>query len=145
MKKVLFIAGLLTGFAAIAAPEPTEKILKAFKATFTNANEITWHDYSDYTQANFKQDEIQVRAQYSEDGTLLKTIRYYGEQNLLPNILAKVKKRYAGKEIFGVTETIDDTEASFVINLKDEDNWYVVKSDIFGNLQQTDKFKRADK
>jgi hypothetical protein len=145
MKKVFLLVGLITGLAAFAAPDPSEKVLKAFNETFKSAKEITWHDYDNYMQANFKQDEIQVRAQYSDDGTLIKTIRYYGSSNLLPTIVAKLNKKYSGKEIFGVTETVCEEEVCFIINLKDETNWYVVKSDMFGNLTQTDKFKRADK
>lgn len=145
MKKVFLLAGLITGLAAFAAPDPSEKVLKAFNETFKSAKEITWHDYQDYMQANFKQDEIQVRAQYADDGTLIKTIRYYGETHLLPTIVAKLNKKYPGKEIFGVTETVCSEEVCFIINLKDENNWYIVKSDMYGNLTQTDKFKRADK
>lgn len=148
MKKVIYLALLLTGFAATAAPAPSdvnEKILKAFKETFTAAQHVSWHEYEDYSQANFMVDNMQVRAQFAEDGRLLKTIRYYSEKELLPNIVAKLKKRYAGKEITGVTESSSDDEVSFTINIKDENNWYIVKSDVYGNLQQTDKFKRADK
>jgi hypothetical protein len=148
MKKLLFLAIVAIGLTAAAEPDPsnvTEKVLKAFKATFTSAENVTWHEYDNVYQANFKQDEVQIRAQYDEDGRLLKTIRYYGETQLMPSIVAKLRKKYSGKEIFGVTETSSDQEVSFVINIKDEDNWYIVKSDIFGNLEQTDKFKRADK
>jgi len=139
---------LLTGFVATAAPAPSEvneKVLKAFKETFTAAQDVSWHEYEDYAQANFVVDKIQIRAQYAEDGRLLRTIRYYSERELLPNVVAKLKKKYAGKEISGVTESSSDDEVSLVINIKDENNWYIVKSDVYGNLQQTEKFKRADK
>lgn len=145
MKKVFLIAGLMAGIVAFATPEPTEHVLKAFKETFRTAKNVTWHEYKNFTQFNFNQNEVQVRAQYSDDGTLIKTIRYYGEKNLLPGVVSELKKRYKGKEIFGVTETASDNDLSFVINLRDNDNWYVVKSDAYGNLEQTDKFKRADK
>jgi len=146
MKKVFLLAGLaLTSFVTFASPDPSERVLKAFSETFKSAKEITWHDYSDYMQANFKQDEVQVRAQYSDDGTLIKTIRYYGATQLLPTIVAKLNKKYPGKEIYGVTETVGEDEVAFVINLKDDNHWYIVKSDMFGNLTQTDKFKRAEK
>lgn len=149
MKQVLFLALLLTGFVAMANPVPpikvNEKILKAFNQTFAAAQDVSWQEYDDYSQANFKMNLIQVRAQYSEDGQLIRTIRYYTEKELLPNIVAKLKKKYAGKEITGVTETTSDDEVSFVINIKDEDRWYIVKTDVYGNLQQTEKFKRADK
>lgn len=146
MKKLLLAVGLMAGIFAFAAPapEPTEEVLKAFKQTFASAKDITWHSYSDFVQANFKQNKIQVRAQFSDDGTLLKTIRYYGESDLQANIVAKLKKKYEGKEIFGVTETIAEDDVQFVINLKDDENWYTVKSDVYGNLETIAKFKRAD-
>jgi hypothetical protein len=75
---------------------------------------------------------------------LIQTIRYYGERQLLPNIVSKLRKKYTGREIFGVTETSSDLGVSFLVTLKDDKNWYVVKSDVYGNLEQTEKFKRAD-
>jgi len=148
MKQLIYLAFLLTGFVATAAPAPSEvneKILKAFKETFTAAQDVSWQEYENYSQANFVVDKIQVRAQYAEDGSLIRTMRYYSERELLPNIVAKLKKKYAGKEIAGVTETSSDEEVSFLVNIKDENNWYIVKADVYGNLQQTEKFKRADK
>ena len=148
MKRIIFLAFLLTGFVATATASPSEvneKILKAFSETFTAAQNVTWQEYEDYSQANFSIDKVQVRAQFAEDGRLIRTLRYYSERELLPNIVARLKKKYTGKEIAGVTESSSDDEVSFVINVKDENNWYIVKSDVYGNLQQTDKFKRADK
>jgi hypothetical protein len=142
------MAFLLTGFVATATPAPAEvneKILKAFKETFTDVQNVTWQIFDDYTQANFAVDKVQVRAQYAEDGRLIRTIRYYSEKELLPNIVNKLKKKFAGKEITGVTESSSDDEVLFVINIKDENNWYIVKTDVYGNLQQTEKFKRGDK
>lgn len=148
MKKIFLIVALAGSLISQATNPPadvTERILKAFHATFRAARQVTWHEYNDYYQANFRIDEIQVRAQYSDDGTLLKTIRYYGESQLLPNIAARLKEKYSGKLVHGVTETTSDQEISFVINLKDNDHWYVVKSDALGNLELVNKFKRADK
>jgi hypothetical protein len=147
MKKIIYLAALLTGFIATAAPSPTEiseKVKKAFTLTFASAQDVTWHEYEAYAQANFRLDDVQVRAQYDEEGRLLKTIRYYKEKQLLPNIVSKLRQRYAGREIGGVTETTSDEEVSFVITLKDDKNWYIVKSDVYGNMQQIDKYKRAD-
>ena len=148
MKKLIHLAFLLTGFVATAAatpPDVNEKILKSFNETFAEAQNVSWYEYEDYSQANFVVDRIQVRAQYAEDGSLIRTIRYYSEKELLPSVVARLKKKYAGKEITGVTESSSESEVSFTINIKDENNWYIVKSDVYGNLQQTDKFKRADK
>lgn len=148
MKKLVTIAIMFISFAAVAEPSPrvvNEKVLKAFSQTFTVAQEVTWQEFEDYYQANFKQEDVQLRAQYDENGNLLKTIRYYSEKELLPNIIAKLKTKYAGKTIEGVTETTSNDEVSFVISLKDDTNWYVVKSDAYGRMELTKKFKRADK
>ena len=148
MKKVLIMAALVTGFVASATPSPkdvNEKVLKAFNETFSSAQDVNWQEYDEYYQANFHQDDIQVRVQYDDKGNLLRTTRYYSEKQLMPNIVAKLKSRYEKAEIAGVTESTSDNDVSFVVNLKDNDNWYIVKSDIYGNLQQTQKFKRADK
>jgi hypothetical protein len=147
MKKVIYLAALLIGVAANAATLPNaigEKVLKAFNETFTAAQDVTWHEYENYSQANFRQDDVQVRAQYDADGKLLKTIRYYSEKQLLPNVVSKLRQKYAGKVISGVTETSSDDDVNFVISLKDDKNWYIVKSDVYGNLQQIEKYKRAD-
>lgn len=149
MKKVIYLAAfaMLIGVAATAAPTPDaigEKILKAFSETFTSAQDVTWHEYETYAQANFRQDDVQIRAQYDAEGKLLKTIRYYSEKQLLPNVVSKLRQKYSGKVISGVTETSSDDDVNFVINLKDDKNWYIVKSDVYGNLQQVEKYKRAD-
>jgi hypothetical protein len=146
MKKLSIIAVMLVSVTAFAAtpPEISEKVLTAFNETFKEAKDVTWKELENSCQANFKLSEIQVRAMYDNEGNLLETVRYYGERNLPPNILAKLNKKYAGKIIFGVTEISSDSEMSYHITLKDEKNWYVVKSDPYSNLQQTDKFKRAD-
>jgi len=146
MKKILCLAVLLASLGATAAtpPEISEKVLKAFKETFSTAENVSWSEFENKTcQANFNQSEIIVKAMFDNDGNLLETMRYYGEKNLPINVLAKVKKRYAEKEIFGVTELISETEVAYYITLKDEKNWIIIKSDPYANLQQTDKFKNA--
>jgi hypothetical protein len=147
MKKIILSVALLVSIVAGAAVVPFEvndKVLKAFKETFDKAQDVVWHEYDNYYQANFKMDEMQVRAQYDENGGLLKTMRYYGEKQLLPNIVSKLKKKYGTREVFGVTEITSPDEVTFLVTLKDDTNWYVVKSDAYGNLEQTEKFKRAD-
>src|SRR5258705_13530255 len=147
MKKIILFAALLVSIVAVASTPPyevNEKVLKAFNTTFAKAQDVVWHEYDNIYHANFKQDDIQIRAQYDQEGSLIQTIRYYGERQLLPNIVARPKKKYSGRDIFGVTETSSDEGISFLVTLKDEKNWYVVKSDVYGNLEQTEKFKRAD-
>jgi hypothetical protein len=145
MKKLIYLAVLLTGLSAAATtpPEISAKVLKAFKETFGSPDNVTWKEMDNSCQANFKISEVQVRASYDNEGNLLETVRYYGEQTLPPNILSKLKKAYKDKEVFGVTEISSDNDLAYHITLKDEKHWYTIKSDPYANFQQTSKFKRA--
>lgn len=146
MKKIIYLAVLLISISATAAapPEVSEKVLKAFKETFTNAENVIWDEQEDRCQASFIQSEIQIRAVYDDDGNLLKTTRSYYEKNLAPNVLAKLKRKYAGKEIFGITEVSTETEITYYVTLRDAKYFYKVEANAYGNSQQVEKFKRAD-
>jgi hypothetical protein len=145
MKKFIYLAVWLTGLSAAATtpPEVSEKVLKAFKETFANASNVVWTEMENNFKATFLLSEIRARAIYDNDGNLLQTVRYYDGKYLPPNIVASLKKRYGGKEIFGVTEISSENDMAYHVTLKDEKNWYVVKADPFGNLEQTKKFKDA--
>ena len=84
MKRLMYLAVMLISLSATAAtpPEVNEKVLKAFKATFADAQDVTWKELENSCQANFKLSEIQVRAMYDNEGNLIETVRYYGEQKL---------------------------------------------------------------
>ena len=137
MKKLAIILSLFValGTAAAEPPEVNEKVLKAFKETFTKATDVVWHELSNSYQANFKQSEITTKAIYDTNGNLISTTRYYSEENLPIHILSKVKKKYTGKSIFGITEYTNDEEVAYYITLQDDKNWYVVKSGSGGNLE----------
>lgn len=146
MKNVLFLAVLLVVLSAAATtpPEVNEKVIRAFNETFSEAENVKWQEMENLFQADFKISEIAVRAIYADDGSLLQTVRYYTEKNLPSNILAKVKTRYKDKQLFGITEIVNDNEVSFHIVLRDEKHWYWIKSDPYGNMEQTEKLKRGD-
>ncbi|MES1225027.1 MAG: hypothetical protein ABUT20_56695, partial [Bacteroidota bacterium] len=93
MKKIIYLAVLLTSFAATAAtrPEISAKVLKAFNETFTAAENVSWEEFDNKNcQANFKLNEVIVKVLYDDNGDLLQTMRYYTERNLPPNILVRV-------------------------------------------------------
>jgi hypothetical protein len=146
MKKILFALFMFTAFAVRAADRPLEinqRILKSFSETFTYAEDVVWQENNNQYQANFWQGGINIRARYDEQGNLLETIRYYFEKQLPPTVLSRVKKKYSGKSIFGVTEISSDDAISYFITLQDDRNWYSVRSDAYGNLQETEKFKKS--
>lgn len=145
MKK-LFVSLFL--FAAIGAgaatpPEVNEKVLKAFKETFARATDVVWHEMQNFFLASFKQSEITTRATYDTEGNLLRATRYYSEESLPVHILGKLKKKYAGKLVHGVTEVTEGDAVAYFITLHDEKNWYIVKSDNWASLELTKKYRKA--
>lgn len=146
MKKVLYIAIMLVSLSAAATtpPEISEKVIKAFNETFTEAKNVSWQELDNSCQADFKVSEMRVKATYDNEGNLLSTTKYYDEKSLPSNILAKLKSKYAGKQITGVTEVVTDSDIAYHIVMKDEKNWYWVESTPYGTLTLTQKLKRGE-
>ena len=145
MKKLIIFTCLFAALSATASnpPEVSEKVLKAFSETFMKATEVVWHEVQNLYEASFKQSEVISRAIYDQDGNLLRTTRYYSQENLPINILTKLQKRFAGKSIYGVTELSTDDEVSYHITMQDEKNWYIIKADNWGGLELEKKYKKA--
>ena len=145
MKKLIILTCLFATLSVAASnpPEVTEKVLKAFNETFMKATDVVWHETQNYYEASFKQSEVISRAIYDANGTLIRTTRYYSQENLPINILTRVKKKYAGKSVYGVTELSTEDVVSYHITLQDEKNWYIVIADNWGNLELSKKFKKA--
>ena len=145
MKKIIVFVCLFAalGAAASTPPEVNEKVLKAFESTFVKAKDVVWHEMSNYYEAHFKQSEIATRAFYDMNGNLLRTTRYYSEENLPINVLTKIKKKYVGQSIHGVTEIASEEEVKYHVVLQDEKNWYIVIADSWGALELSKKYKKA--
>jgi len=145
MKKLIICLCLFAaiGAAAMEPPEVNEKVLKAFKETFYKAQDVVWHESKNTYQASFTQSEILTRAIYDTDGNLLRTTRYYSEEYLPINIITKLKKKFEGKSIYGVTESATEEEVVYQIVLEDTKNWYIVNSDNSGSLEVSKKYRKA--
>ena len=145
MKKLIILTCLFATLSVAASnpPEVSEKVLKAFNETFVKATDVVWHETQNLYEASFKQSEIISRAIYDTQGNLLRTTRYYSQENLPIHILTKIQKKYAGRSIYGVTELSMGDEVSYHITLQDDKNWYIVESDSWGTLEQTKKFRKA--
>ena len=145
MKKLIILTCLFASLSVAAAnpPEVNEKVLKAFNQTFVKATDVVCNEMQNLYEASFKQSEMVSRAIYDAEGNLLRTTRYYSQENLPINILTKVQKKYTGKSIYGVTELASEEEVSYHITLQDEKNWYIIKADNYGNLELSKKFQKA--
>lgn len=149
MKKIILVT--LVAFAsstsifANPAPIVTEKVLKIFHEAFPEVKQPTWYTFDDYYEVYFTSpDNSSCRIDYSHDGTVLNTTRYYTEENLSPVVRAKVNEKYPGKQIFGVTEVSNSENVSYHIILEDSKYWYNIESNSTGNIRLEKKLLKAE-
>lgn len=145
MKKVFLFACtlIIAGSLFANATDVTEKVLKTFRQTFTQAENVVWSDSQNVYMVKFTQQGIQTSVKYDEDGNFISSLRYYLSDQLPIDILCKLKKKYADKTIFGVTENIVGDEVNYYVKLVDEKNWTTIKIDNYRNMQVTEKYKKA--
>jgi hypothetical protein len=147
MKKIIFGLAILLASATIFAavpPNVNQKVLKAFEETFKDPKDVVWHEYDNFYEVDFKQDEIKTLVRYDADGNITGTTRYYFERELPPHVISKLKKKYPERSVYGVTEIYTEaSDLTYYITMEDEKNWYTVKSNALGMLEQTEKFKKA--
>jgi hypothetical protein len=144
MKKIIisFSCIFVLGMASFANL-PNEKVLEAFHATFSTPKEVRWHDYSGYYDVSFFESGVQTSARYDKKGNFISCIRYYKDQHLPTNLMVKLRKRYADKTIFGVTEITVSETTYYYIKLENDKNWITVKANSDDLLEVVEKYKKA--
>lgn len=143
MKRIIFASVLLLSFAFSTRAAITEKVLKAFNETFQNAKEVQWHEYETAYQVNFLHNEIATSVVYDKEGNILEA-RRHSKEDILPLIIReKIKKRFADKQVWGVTEVTMRDRTTYRIVLHDDKKWVVVDSDSYGVLFVREKFDKG--
>jgi hypothetical protein len=120
-----------------------EKVLRAFQETFPAVESVKWKEYDAYYTVSFRQHAIQSEVRYDKDGNFLSSLRYYKEDMLPLSVLHQLKKKFANKTVFGVTELIVGSDVAYFIKLEDAKTWMTIKSDAQGNLSVYEKMKKA--
>jgi hypothetical protein len=144
MKQILLAAVIAMSFSFTAkADEPNQKVLDAFNKTFQNVKEVAWTESDHSFEVKFKQNEILSKVTYDTDGNIVKTLRYYYEDNLPLLVVSKVKNRFNDKKIFGVTEESSEDGTFYHIILEDEKHWINITSDSYGVIRVDNKYKKA--
>ncbi|SDD82413.1 hypothetical protein [Niabella drilacis] len=149
MKRPILILLLLSaGYMACAAtPGPdieNKKAGETFRMLFKKVDHLSWYATEEYTVADFNLREMKVKAFFDRSGALTQTLRYY-KGDLLPlQIAYKLKKRYTGFEIFGVTELSTPERISYTIILTGEKDGFRLVTDENGRVQSSKKFRRGD-
>ncbi len=147
MKKIAFIclAATLTISSVSALPPVNEKVLTVFKTSFPEIRKTTWNENKDFYSVIFVDtDGSKCSIDYDPEGNILSSTRYYSEENLSPFIRGKVKEKFPGKKIFGITEYSSGDEFTYHLSLQDENNWYNVKCDATGHARLEKKLTKAE-
>ena len=76
-------------------------------------------------------------------GSILSVLRYYYEKDLPHFIAVKLKEKYPGKKIFGITEITSEEGVVYNIVLEDDTRWFHIRSTDSGYLTLTNKYKKA--
>jgi hypothetical protein len=145
MKKKFFFSVCLMALYAISfANKPVnEKVLHLFQESFPKAEQVSWQESGDTYIVNFILGQVRSRVNYDKEGNFISSIRYFSEEGLPNNILCKIKKRYPGEKIYGVTEMESDAGIEYFVKLESTTHWTTVKSDANGYLDQVEKLKKA--
>lgn len=150
MKKYLRLLFCIAGLAlckisfAGNAKEVNEKVLKAFKETFPFAEQVNWEEFSDRYMVHFQEGNIRTIVNYDKDGNYIDSKRYYGEENLPVSILYKIRKKYADKKVFGVTEISTESTIDYYVKMEDKTNWVTVKCDASGAMEVVEKYEKSE-
>jgi hypothetical protein len=129
-------------FAATAA-NPTEKVLDAFRKTFPLAKDVVWSQTTTSFQASFNEKQITLRVNFDKKGNIINTLRYYHGENLPIMILARIHKKFADKNIFGVVEESTDDGVLYHITLEGTSDWIMLVGNSSRNLTVEEIFKKA--
>jgi hypothetical protein len=145
MKKYL-ISALCTIFCCIAISgfcnNVNDKVLKSFRETFPNAQNVNWQSGAEKYVAQFQQNGIRTIVNYDFDGNILEATRYYTEENLPINIIWKLKKKYPSSKVYGVTEVTTNETINYFVKLEDENTWTTVQTDTEGNSEVVEKYTK---
>ena len=149
MKKIIFacFVAFIATTSVFAAPASivTEKVLKIFHDAFPEVKQPTWYNFGNYYEVYFTNaDNLSCRIDYSPDGIVLSTTRYYTSQNLSPAIRAKVNEKYPGTKIFGITEVSNNVMVIYHIVLEDSKYWLNIQSDATGNISLEKKLIKTE-
>lgn len=143
MKKILLVTMMFALTLTAMATDPNEKVLDAFKKTFPHVEDVAWTESPNSYEVKFKQNEILAKVTYDKEGNIIKTLRYYHEQQLPILVMSKVKARFNDKRIHGVTEESSEEGTFYHIVLEDEKNWVQITADTYGAIKVDKKFKKA--
>ncbi|HEY1020352.1 MAG TPA: hypothetical protein VGE25_15210 [Sediminibacterium sp.] len=144
MKKLSFLLGLLALTISSFAADVNETVLKVFSKTYPDAQSISWSVQTNGYLVYFTKKDVSYRVMYDQEGSVTLSFKYYGEENLSPLVLNRVKKSYPDYKIHSVIEKSSDTNVEYHVILEGTKKLITLKSDPTGNLEVVSKYDRGE-
>ena len=144
MKKI-FALSLFTLLAAAVFAGPTEvneKVLKSFKETFTNAEQVKWNESGNSYSVRFLQGDVRYIVYYDKKGSIINSMRFYQPALLPAHILRALQHSYSRQTAFGVTEITSGEDIAYFVKLEDSKYWYTVRFDSNGEGEVYERLKK---
>ena len=146
MKRMILSAAVLllvsTGFAN-NPPDVNEKILNAFKKTFSEPQDLKWYENETTYEARFSANDVKTIAWYTKEGELLLTHRYYEENKLPPFVSTKIREEFPKYTIKGVAEVSNKSGINYYITLDGDKKWMKIKANTQGDYEIYERFKKC--
>jgi hypothetical protein len=131
-----------------------EKLLHAFNTSFPHAEKVNWLESSQVFIVSFVDNGVRSRITYQKDGVISSYIRYYFEEGLPATIRLALQRSYPGKKVWGVVEVsaLPDPnnagagsalQTAWYVKLESASTWMTVRIDAEGNLEVTEKYRKA--
>lgn len=143
MKTLTFILCLLTLSAGATATEVNEEVKKIFSKTYPEAKSISWEELKEGYKVFFTRNNVSFRIMYDASGNIVRSLKYYGEDNLPPLILNKVQKSYKDFKVHSVVEESTEQALTYHIILENDKKIINITSDPIGSLQVQTKFNKG--
>jgi hypothetical protein len=138
------LALLMLVLGAYAADPVDEAVLKIFNESFKEAKEVSWSQTKEHYIVDFVKDDIRYHVTYDRKGKFINSRRYYFQEKLPMYVLFKVKNRFKGKSIYGVTEVMDEFGVEYYITLEDSKDWWMVKVTSRDFMEVTQKLMKSE-
>ncbi|MFT3703661.1 MAG: hypothetical protein QM802_14960 [Agriterribacter sp.] len=146
MKKIIalcmFVVVATCAFAKTT--DVSERVLRAFRETFTTAQKVTWHENQDSYSVRFYQGSIRYIVYYNKEGSIINSMRFYMADQLPVNILKEIKRHYSKRTTLGVTEITSGEDVAYFVRMEDDNHWYTIKFDASGDAMEYEKLKKQE-
>src|SRR5688572_27971231 len=138
MKKLFILLSSLLFALNSIANDPVkidDQLLKRFALQFPHAQKIVWKELNEAYVVSFIEDGIRLRVAYLRSGEITHFLRYYLEENMPLDLRLNLKRKYPGKEIYGVVEehivsNIENRKRTiYYVTMEDSASWVTIKAE----------------